>query len=68
MIGDDCTFEHVDGRGIGGGHRDDRIWLPDGDRMIPYNLAAHVKCNMAKGSKRISTKAALSRLSNARPS
>jgi len=52
----------VDGRGMGGAHRDDRIWIPNGDRMIPYNLAAHYHCNQKKGSKRISTTAALRKI------
>jgi hypothetical protein len=65
MTPQDVTFEHVDGRGSGGGHRDDRIWIPDPknpDRMIPHNLAAHHHCNFRKGSKRISTLSALRRI------
>lgn len=42
------TFEHTDGRGMGGGHRDDRIEI-DGRAV---NGAAHWHCNVAKGSKR----------------
>lgn len=45
----EATFEHQDGRGHGGGHRDDRI-EKDGK---PYNGAAHSKCNLLKGSRRI---------------
>jgi len=45
----DITFEHQDGRGMGGSHRDDRIEI-DGK---PYNGAAHGKCNSDKGSKRV---------------
>ena len=45
----DATFEHQDGRGMGGGHRDDRI-IKDGK---PYNFAAHSWCNNLKGSKRL---------------
>lgn len=44
-----ATFEHQDGRGMGGGHRDDRI-EKDGN---PYNGAAHWWCNGEKGSRRI---------------
>lgn len=43
-----ATFEHVDGRGMGGAHQDDRI-EKDGK---PYNLAACFACNFEKGSKR----------------
>jgi hypothetical protein len=43
-----ATFEHEDGRGMNGGHRDDRI-MKDGK---PYNCAAHSWCNVKKGSKR----------------
>lgn len=44
-----CVFEHQDGRGHGGGNRDDRIER-DGK---PYNGAACYGCNSLKGSKRI---------------
>jgi hypothetical protein len=44
-----ATFEHVDGRGHGGGHRDDRI-EKDGK---PYNCAACIWCNSEKGSRRL---------------
>lgn len=43
-----ATFEHEDGRGSGGGHRDDRIER-DGK---PYNCAACGWCNAKKGSQR----------------
>lgn len=43
----DVTFEHEDGRGMGGAKRDDRI-EKDGR---PYNGAAHQQCNHAKGSR-----------------
>lgn len=46
----DATFEHEAGRGADGGHRDDRIKLPDGTWI---NGAAHWRCNSLKGSKRI---------------
>ena len=51
----DATFEHEDGRGHGGGHRDDRIEKPDPKtgEMKPYNGAAHNLCNIRKGSRRI---------------
>ncbi len=45
----DATYEHQDGRGHGGGHRDDRI-EKDGK---PYNGAAHRLCNSLKASRRI---------------
>ena len=45
----DAVFEHQDGRGMGGGHRDDRI-VKDGK---PYNGAAHAWCNSKKGSVRM---------------
>lgn len=44
----EAMFEHWDGRGHGGGHRDDRI-EKDGK---PYNGVAHPTCNSDKGSKR----------------
>lgn len=52
---DEASYEHQDGRGHGGGHRDDRIWVPDPDtgELKPYNGAAHPRCNMAKASTRI---------------
>lgn len=43
------VFEHEEGRGMNGGHRDDRIWK-DGK---PYNGAAHFECNAWKMSRRI---------------
>ena len=45
----DAVFEHQDGRGMSGGHRDDRI-EKDGK---PYNGVAHAACNSLKGSRRI---------------
>jgi hypothetical protein len=42
------TFEHQDGRGAGGGHRDDRIEI-DGQWN---NAAVDPDCNISKGSKR----------------
>lgn len=42
-----ATFDHEDGRGMGGGKRDDRI-EKDGH---PYNGAACIRCNSAKGSR-----------------
>lgn len=45
---EEATFEHEAGRGMGGGHRDDRI-VADG-RWV--NGAAHSWCNSQKGSKR----------------
>lgn len=49
MRREEATYEHQDGRGIGGGHRDDRIEI-DGK---PYNSAAHGFCNCVKGSIRL---------------
>lgn len=46
---EEATFEHDDGRGHGGGHRDDRIEV-DGE---PKNSAAHGICNVRKGSVRL---------------
>ena len=43
----EATFEHEDGRGMGGSKRDDRI-EKDG---TPYNGAAHLNCNGEKGSR-----------------
>ena len=48
--GDRQTFEHENGRGMGGAHRDDRIELPDGTWI---NGASHYACNVWKGSRRI---------------
>ena len=45
----DATFEHQDGRGMGGAHRDDRIEI-DGK---PINGSSHSRCNFIKGSRRI---------------
>jgi hypothetical protein len=42
------TFEHEDGKGMGGSHQDDRI-IRDGKE---YNGAAHLWCNNKKGSRR----------------
>jgi hypothetical protein len=49
MTETDCFFEHSDGRGHGGGNRDDRI-EKDGK---PYNSAAHGHCNIKKASVRL---------------
>lgn len=51
----DAVFEHQEGRGMNGGHRDDRIERPDartGERK-PYNGVAHPQCNLWKASRRI---------------
>ena len=42
-------FDHAEGRGHGGGHRDDRIWELDG---TPKNAALCSDCNLQKASKR----------------
>lgn len=41
---DEATFEHKDGRGMGGARRDDRI---------EKNGVAHLACNSQKGSRRM---------------
>jgi len=46
---EEATYEHSKGRGMGGGHRDDRISI-DGK---PHNTAAHGLCNAEKGSRRV---------------
>jgi hypothetical protein len=46
----EATFEHKKGRGMGGGHRDDRIADADGN---PMNGIAHISCNGEKGSRRL---------------
>lgn len=43
------TFDHEDGRGLGGSHRDDRILHADGTWK---NAALCRKCNGLKGSQR----------------
>jgi hypothetical protein len=45
----EVTFEHEAGRGMNGGHRDDRI-EKDGKW---YNGAAHLWCNNLKSGKRM---------------
>lgn len=45
---DEARFEHQDGRGMGGGHRDDRIER-DGEW---FNAALCETCNSEKGSQR----------------
>jgi hypothetical protein len=47
MTQQEATFDHEHGRGMGGSRRDDRITLPDGSWI---NGAAHLFCNVAKGS------------------
>ena len=46
---DEATFEHQDGRGMGGSHQDDRIEI----NGLWYNGAAHYSCNYEKGSRHI---------------
>jgi hypothetical protein len=45
----DAVFEHQEGRGMNGGHRDDRIER----NGRPLNGAAHAWCNSMKGSRKI---------------
>lgn len=49
LMKDIATFDHQWGRGHGGGHRDDRILLPNGSWQ---NAALCFGCNNSKGSKR----------------
>ena len=51
---DEATFEHDEGRGHDGGHRDDRIEKPNPEtgKMEPINGVSHPQCNIAKGSRR----------------
>ncbi len=51
---DNAQFDHSAGRGMGGGHRDDRIWIPDGDHLDPINMAVCGACNTRNGSVRLS--------------
>jgi hypothetical protein len=55
MDRENATFEHEDGRGMGGAHQDDRIWKPDPvtGELKPYNSVAHGWCNGKKGSQRM---------------
>ena len=48
MRKEETTFDHEQGRGMGGGKRDDRIYLPDGKRI---NGASHIICNGIVGSR-----------------
>jgi hypothetical protein len=48
MVPGDETFEHEEGRGMGGSHQDDRI-VVNGEWK---NAAVHYGCNGRKGSKR----------------
>lgn len=49
----DATFDHDEGRGMGGGHQDDRIEIVAGDgKVTEINGAAHALCNSLKGSVR----------------
>lgn len=53
----EATFDHDEGRGHGGGHRDDRIEIPDAKAeggMRKINSACHPLCNSLKGSVRLS--------------
>lgn len=45
----DATFDHEQGRGMGGGRRDDRLIDKDGHEI---NAAIHMRCNIEKGSRR----------------
>ena len=44
----EATYDHEFGRGMNGGHRDDRIEI-DGK---PINASVHWACNVEKGSRR----------------
>lgn len=47
---DEATFDHQDGRGMGGARRDDRIEV----NGVPLNAAVHGLCNAQKGSRCVS--------------
>lgn len=51
-----ATFEHSDGRGMGGAKRDDRIYRPNREtgKMEPFNAVACPWCNTKKGSRSLS--------------
>lgn len=57
----DAMFEHEEGRGFDGAHRDDRIerMNPATGKMEPVNGVAHAWCNSLKGSTRIKYNTAL---------
>lgn len=46
---EEATYDHDNGRGLGGGHRDDRIEV----NGVPQNTAVHLMCNVRKGSVRL---------------
>jgi hypothetical protein len=46
---EEATYEHSEGRGMGGGHRDDRIEV----KGVWQNAAVHGMCNVLKGSVRL---------------
>jgi hypothetical protein len=46
---EEATFDHENGRGHGGGHRDDRIEV----NGVWQNAAVHGMCNVLKGSVRL---------------
>jgi len=50
----EATFEHEDGRGMGGARRDDRIVIEDEEgRFVRHqNGASHKSCNSKRGSLR----------------
>lgn len=52
MTAENVTFEHEDGRGAGGGRRNDAIVDKSGKWI---NGAAHFWCNVKKGSRRIAS-------------
>jgi hypothetical protein len=45
----EATWDHTDGRGLGGSRREDRIEV----NGQPINCAACMSCNLLKGSRRI---------------
>jgi hypothetical protein len=46
-----ATFEHQDGRGMGGAKQDDRIETMVDGKIEAYNLASCTHCNVLKGSR-----------------
>jgi hypothetical protein len=58
-----ATLEHENGRGMGGGHRDDRMVI--NGRW--HNGAAHFMCNNWKGSRRIDYNTAIQARAGLKP-
>lgn len=50
---DEITLDHEDGRGMGGGKRDDRMWVIKDGKLVKQNAAVCWHCNSQKGSRKI---------------